>query len=166
MSAYRHAIYVASAVLLLGAACATSPEADNRRLARAAEIDAILSLQPDPAEYGETKHCLADHEFRTFRPLDDRHILFEGRRGRLWISTLRTRCPDLRWGDVLVVRQFSSTRICDTDRFEVAHWFEWPWYRRWPWNWGRFGVGVHCTLGEFQPVTEQQLARLEEVMGR
>ena len=49
------------------------------------------------------RRCLGDMDYRHFRALDEKHILFEGRRDRLWVNTLRTRCSDLRFGDVLVV---------------------------------------------------------------
>jgi hypothetical protein len=51
------------------------------------------------------------------------------------------------------------------DSFEVADWFDWPWYRRWPWHWGGgWGVGMRCTLGEFQPVTRAQVDAIEDVL--
>ena len=167
MGAIKYAITLALAALLLLAGCATSPEVEARRQAIAADIDAILSQPLDPAEFGETKRCLADREYTSFRALDDRHILFDGMRNRQWINTLRSRCPDLRFGDVLHVRSFSWSRICDMDKFQVADWFEWPWNRRWPWHWGTsWGTGMTCTLGQFQPVTEDQVAEIEAVLKR
>ena len=66
---------------------------------------------------------------------------------------------------MLIVRQFSFSRLCDMDTFEVAEWFEWPWYRRWPWRWGLdWGMGMRCTLGEFQPVTQSQVDEIEAVI--
>jgi hypothetical protein len=166
MGTCKNALSLASALLLL-AGCAATPETESRRLAAEADIDAILSIRPDPAEFGDTKRCLSDREYRSFRPLGDRHILFEGSRGRLWINTLRHRCTDLRHGDVLVVRSFGGTRMCQMDQFEVADWFDWPWYRRWPWHWGPgWGTGVRCTLGDFQPVTAEQVAEIEAVLKR
>jgi hypothetical protein len=165
MRTIKSAITMACAAAMFCTGCATSPEAASRRQAMEADIDEILSYELDPSEFGETKRCLSDHEYRNFRPLDDRHILFEGRRERLWINTLRGRCQDLRHGDVLVVRSFSSMRMCDMDRFQVADWFDWPWYRRWPWHWGgSWGTGAHCSLGKFQPVTEAQVAEIEAVL--
>lgn len=161
MGTFNNALSVAFATALLSAACATSPEALERRQAVEADIDEILSYELDPAEYGETKRCLSNSEFRNYRPLDDRHILFNGRRGKLWINTLRGRCHDLRHGDVLIVRKFSGTRMCDMDRFAVSDWFDWPWYRRWPWQWGSYGTGASCALGKFQPVTEAQVEEIE-----
>ena len=159
------AIAFVCATALLCAACATSPEVERRRQEKEADITEILSYELDPAEFGEIKRCLSDNEYRTFRALDDRRILFEGRRGKLWINTLRGRCHDLRFGDVLVVRQTTGSRMCDMDRFQVADWFDWPWYRRWPWYWGgSWGTGATCSLGKFQPVTEGQVSEIEAVL--
>ena len=165
MSANKYALYAACAAALFLSGCATSPDAEARRLAAEADIAEILSAPLDPAEFGETRRCLADREYQGFRALDDRRILFDGRRGKLWINTLRSRCADLRHGEVLVVTSFSGTRLCDMDRFEVADWFAWPWYRRWPWYWGhRWGTGISCSLGKFQPVTEAQVNEIEAIL--
>jgi hypothetical protein len=165
MGTSKYAITMACAVALFCAGCATSPEAESRRQAIEADIAEILSYELDPAEFGETKRCLSDHEYRNFRALDDQRILFEGRRDKLWINTLRGRCHDLRFGDVLIVRSFSGTRMCDMDRFEVADWFHWPWYRRWPWQWGgSWGTGTSCSLGKFQPVTQAQVEEIEALL--
>ena len=151
MSAKRHAIYMACAAALLCAGCAISPDVESRRQAIEADIDEILSLPLDPAEFGDVKSCLADTQYRNFRPLGDRHILFEGRRNRQWVNTLRGRCRDLRYDGVLVMRSFSSTRMCDADRFQVTDWFAYPWYRRWPWHWGSWGTGATCALANSGP---------------
>jgi hypothetical protein len=165
MDAAKLVVCMACTASLLLASCAVSPEAENRRLQKQASIAEILSQPLDPAEYGETKRCLSETEYRSFRALDDRHILFRGSRNRRWINTLRAPCPDLRYGDVLIVRQFNARRMCDMDTFEVADWFAWPWYRRWPWRWGmNWGVGMRCSLGKFQPVTESQVEEIEAVI--
>jgi len=165
MNAARFALLVACAAVLLCAACAVSPEDESRRQAKEADIAAILSIPLDSSEYGAPVRCLTDNQIRTFRALDDRRILFEGRHGKLWINTLRMRCPDLRYGDVLLVRSFSGLRLCDMDSFQVADWFYWPWYRRWPWHWGgSWGMGTSCSLGKFQPVTQDQVAEIETIL--
>lgn len=165
MSATKLVVYAVSAIALFCSGCATSPEVESRRQATEADIAEILSAPLDPAEFGETKRCLADQEYRSFRALDDRRVVFEGRRGKLWINTLRSRCPDLRHGDILIMRRFSGSRMCDMDRFEVADWFSLPWYRRLPWYWGgRWGTGVSCALGKFQPVTAAQVEEIEAVL--
>ena len=113
----RYFICLVAVILLLLVGCATSPEAESRRQAMEADIDEILSYKLDPAEFGEPERCLSDSAYRNYRPLGDRHLLFEGRGEKLWINTLRGRCHDLRHGDVLVVKSFSARRLCDMDRF-------------------------------------------------
>lgn len=151
---------------LLVAACAVSPEAEERRRAMEEEIGFILAEPLGEEKYGETRRCLSDHEFQNFSVIDDQRIVFEGRRGKLWLNTLRTRCPDLRFHSVIVVRPtLSMGRMCAMDTFYVSDWFEWPWYRRWPWYWGwGWGASATCMLGEFQPVTESQVELIKEAV--
>lgn len=167
MSTKRCVIWTVAVALLLFAGCATSPEAGNRRAAMQADIDEILSLSA-ASGLGEAERCLSDHEYRYFRPLGDQYLLFEGRRGKLWVNKLRMRCPDLRYGHVMMIEPFSSTRMCDADRFQVSDWFYWPWYRRWrPWHWRpSWGTGFYCSLGSFYPVTEGQVAEIEAIIRR
>ena len=155
MISRRRSLPVVLVSIVALAGCATSPEVEERRAA-------ILPLKS--GEHGAVKRCLSQNEFRSFRALDDRHILFIGRADRRWLNTLRSRCPDLRYGHVLVTRPFSGTRICDLDRFEVADWFAWPWYRRWPWTWGTWGTGMACTFGQFQAVSEAQVDEIENLL--
>lgn len=162
--ALRYAAVLFAVVPLLGG-CASSAVSEDQREFAQARIAEILSQPLDTAEYGETERCLRDTEFRTFRALDDRHILFEGRRDRYWVNTLPHRCADIRFGDILIVRRFSGTRMCAMDQFSVADWFDWPWYRRWPWRWwSPWHTGMTCLLGEFQPVTEQQVEEIKAVL--
>lgn len=165
MDALKLAVGMTCIASLLIASCATSPEAESQRLQKQASIAEILSQPLDPAEYGEIKRCLSETEYRGYRALGERHLLFKGRGDRLWINTLRAPCPDLRHGDYLIIRRFSPSRMCDMDTFEVAEWFEWPWYRRWPWRWSAdWGVGMRCTLGKFQPATQAQVDEIEAVI--
>ena len=162
MGAIRFTCYTAIAILLLCAGCATSPDVAARRQAADAEINAILSVQLDPAEYGETRRCLAEREYHNFSVIDDRHILFEGLGGKQWVNTLRSRCPDLRFGTLIRVKSFSWSRICESDSFLVGEWFDRAWYRSWPWHWGSgSGMGVQCSLGSFQPVTKDQVEEIK-----
>ncbi len=151
--------------MLLCTSCATSPDVESRRLAIETDIAKILSEPLDPAIYGQTKRCLAEREYRNFRALDDRRLLFEGRGETLWLNTLRMRCPDLRHHSVLLVKRTSATRMCDMDTFQAGDWFDWPWYRRWPWHWmSDWGMSARCSLGEFQPVTASQVADIEAAL--
>ena len=147
-------------VLLLISGCASTPDDGTGKPPVSERIDAILSIPIEGMEEPETQRCLSNMRVRNFKPLGDRHLLFEGRGGQYWVNTLRTRCYDLRHGTVLSVRSSGmSNQYCDGDRFAVGDWFTWPWYRRWPWSWGTpwQTTGSACVLGKFQPVTEQQV---------
>lgn len=160
----RLLLAVLSAALLCGS-CAVPPEIRERRESIDAQIDAILNEPLDVEQYGTMQRCLSDREYRNFRAIDDRHILFEGRRETLWINTLRTRCPDLRYGTVLVTSSSPMGRMCELDTFVAGDWFTWPWYRRWPWHWGTaWNTGARCTLGKFQPITDDQLEAMEALI--
>ena len=167
MGAIKYLLMPGLAACLFLAGCAISPEAEEARQQREADIQEILSYELDPAEYGETKRCLADREYRSYKALDSQRMLFYGRSDKQWINTLRTSCIDLRHGDVLVIESFSAHRICESDRFAVGDWFDWPWYRRWPWHWGRtWGTGMSCSFGKFQPVSAEQVAEIEALLDR
>lgn len=167
MTVSKQLAFAALVAALLLSGCATSPEAEARRETMERDIAEILSVPLDAAEHGKTKRCLSDAEYRGFRVIDDRRILFRGSRNRLWLNTLRTRCSDLRFSTMLRVKSLSWGRICDTDTFYAGDWFDWPWYRRWPWHWGSsWGTEIPCRLGKFQPVTEDQVAEIEDVLQR
>ena len=146
------------AVALLGGGCASTPEAEQRAQEREEDIATILSQPLDADEYGEPKRCLAPGQYRDIRILDHQRIVFYGSRGKLWLNTLRMRCPELRRNSVLQVKTISAVgRICDLDSFEVRDWFGAPWYRPW-------GGGMRCTLGTFQPVTEAQVDAIRQTL--
>ena len=140
-----------ASVALLTAAAPARRKRKSRPQKREEDIATILSEPLDAAEYGEAKRCLAPNQYRDIRILDDQRIVFYGARGKLWLNTLRMRCPELRRDSVLRVKTLSTMgRICDLDSFEVRDWFGAPWYRPW-------GGGMRCSLGKFQPVTEAQV---------
>jgi hypothetical protein len=153
MGAARYLYLLILSAVLLVAACASSPQDEQRRLERETAVDDVLSYKLDPAEYGESKRCLSDMEFKSYRALDDRHLLFKGRSGRLWVNKLRGRCPHLEPSSVLIVRKFGGSRFCSMDTFEATEWFG---YSRVP--------GIRCVLGEFQPVTQAQIDEIEKIM--
>ena len=157
----RHGVRVLAALLLV-TGCATSPEEEDRR--EAIEADILDILQLSLGEDVKPLRCLSELQYRGIRPLDEKHLLFTGKGDQQWINILRHRCSDLRHGSVLRVRSHSTMHICSTDRFAVDDWFEWPWYSRAPWRWGAWSTGMTCTLGQFYPVTEAQLAEILAVI--
>ena len=123
------------AAALAVAACASGPELEalKARQQRADEqIAAILKApQADGSEAPEPQRCLRSTDWRNYRALDDRYLVFEGTRDRLWLNTLPVRCPDLRFSHVLTVRSVGGiNRICQSESFRATDWFDYPWYRR------------------------------------
>lgn len=148
----RFAICFFVASNLSFAGCATSPEDERRRLDMEADIDDILTYELDPAEYGEPKTCLSAHEYRSFRPLGNRHLLFEGRNDKQWVNVLRGRCPGLHKDSKFIMRPNVSNRVCDKDQFDIADHID-------PYTLS--GKGPTCVLGEFKPVTAAQVEEIE-----
>ena len=154
MRTQNRILAITSVLTVLSTGCAVPPEVEDRREAILADIDEIISLPLDPAEFGETERCLSEGQYRSFRPLGDRHMLFEGRRDKYWINTLVGRCPTLDRGDVLVMRPTSSGRMCDKDRFEARD------------RSSRtlLETGPSCALGMFHPVSKAQVEEIEALL--
>jgi len=142
---------------LLGlAACATSPENEQRRKDMEADIDEIMNYELDKSEYGEAKDCLSDIQYRNIRPLGDRHVLFEGRKDKQWVNVLHGRCIGLRDDSVLIMKSTMAGRSCDKDMFEVIDSGQPVIFR------GGLATGGTCVLGEFKPVAKGQLDEIEK----
>jgi len=154
MATSRITACAAVAALLILTGCATSPEDESRRQEMEADIDEILSYELDKSEFGDSKNCLSTNEYRSFRALGDRHLLFEGRRDKLWVNVLRGRCSSLRDDSAFILKSATGGRTCDMDRFEVIE------------RGGAFlaqGIGgLTCVLGEFKPVAKAQLEEIEK----
>ena len=153
MDTRRFTICTIVASLLAFAGCATSPEDERRRQEMEADIDDILTYELDKDEYGEAKKCLSDREYRSFRALGDRHLLFEGRNDKQWVNVLRGRCIGLRDDSKFIMRQSMSGHACDMDRFDVIDQFD-------PISSG--GMASTCVLGEFKPVAKAQVGEIED----
>lgn len=147
--------------------CATAPEVAAKQQEREESIETILSRPLDPEAYGVAKGCLDSTQYRSYRVLDDRRVVFEGRRGEFWLNTLHFRCPELRHSSALQVKSRASfsRRICEHDTFLAGDWFDHPWYRRAPWRWTRpWGMETTCSLGKFQPVSSDQVSAIEAAL--
>jgi hypothetical protein len=145
-------ITVGIATLLVLTSCAVSPEDQQRRVDMEADIDEIMSYELDETEFGKPKRCLSEHEFRSHRALGDRHMLFEGRKDKMWVNVLRGRCPNLDDDSMLIVKPAMGGRFCDMDRFEVLDRFA-------------GSTGMTCVLGEFKPVAVAK-AQVDEIEKR
>jgi hypothetical protein len=150
MDTRKFSISAIVASLLVLAGCATSPEEEHRRQEMEADIDDILSQELDPLEYGEVRTCLSDNQISRYRPLGNRHLLFEGKQGQLWVNMLRGRCPGLDKHSVIIMKPKLGGRLCDMDNFGAVD---------------SVGVGLstapNCSLGQFKPITEAQLKEVQ-----
>jgi hypothetical protein len=150
---YSACTVVAALMILSG--CATSPEEERERLDREADIDEIVNYQLDASEVGTDKNCLADKDYVRFRALGPRHLLFEGKKDKLWINVLRGRCSGLRFHNMFITKPRTPGRLCDMDRFEAAN-------RSDPSTLQRLGTaGNKCMLGVFKPAVKAQVEELE-----
>ena len=153
MNTRRSTICTIAASLLAFGGCATSPEEEQRRLDMEADIDEIVGYELDKSEYGEPKHCLSSNEYRSFRALGKRHLLFEGRQGKQWINVLRGSCSGLNKNSKFIMRPSSAGRACDKDLFEVFDNID-------PMS-GSIR-GPTCSLGMFIPAAKFQVDEIED----
>jgi hypothetical protein len=144
------------AALLVLAGCASSPEAEEERLAKEADIDEIVNYKLDASEVGEDMKCLTNREYRSFRALGTRHLLFEGKKDKQWINVLRGRCTNLRFHNVFIMKPSSSGRLCDMDRFEVANRGDAAALQN------IAAAGGNCILGVFKPAVKMQVEEIEK----
>lgn len=152
MNIRRFTICTTAASFLALAGCATSPEDEQRRKDMEADIDDILTYELDPLEYGEPGKCLSESQFRSYRALGNRHLLFWGRQDKQWVNVLRGRCTDLRDTSVFVMKPSAAGRLCANDRFQVVDHFD---------SMANMNMAPVCVLGEFKPVTEAQVKEIE-----
>ncbi|MDZ7670884.1 MAG: DUF6491 family protein [Gammaproteobacteria bacterium] len=119
---------------IAAAGCASAPQERETESARAEALADILAEPLDEDAYSTPRRCISESAYRDFEPLGDRHVLFKGPGGKLWLNELRGRCPGLERSRRLVFRTHSF-QICDMDQFQVTDWFLWERYQRWPWHW-------------------------------
>ena len=146
---------LAAALLAVAlAACASDPAQTAAEQQQVAEqIDTILTQPLGDEEYGGGVRCLSTHLYDSVEVLDTRHVLFKGRGERLWVNTLRNTCVGLRKRDVL---QFDvrGSQICNLDTFTAVSNAFFGWQR----------TSATCSLGDFSPVTAEQVAMIEAAL--
>lgn len=133
--------------LLAGcAASAPSPEQEAAEQAALETVEQILSAPLDATEYAaEPERCISTYMYDSMEVLDDRHVLFKGRGGKLWLNQLRSRCVGLRQHSIPVIR-LRDSQVCDMDTFQAMDSMLGVWQR----------TSAHCSLGTFTPITPEQ----------
>jgi hypothetical protein len=131
--------------------------------ARAADIDAqvefILDNPLPESDYHASERCINSDSYRKVEVLDSRHLLFHGRRGLVWLNQLRYACAGLGGGGALVF-QMRNRSLCDLDGFSAAEFVHGDAVNRA----GPTALGVRCTLGHFEQITEAQADVLRKAL--
>jgi hypothetical protein len=117
-----------------------------------ADIDEILTYELDETEYGKPRNCLSENNYRSFRALGNRHLLFEGRNGKQWVNILRGRCAGLNRNSMFIMHPSTAGRACDMDRFEVTDRSN---------ALSSSAMTSSCMLGEFIPAAGPQVQEIE-----
>jgi len=111
----------------------------------------LVPLSVDGWADSEPTNCLYARDVKQFEILDNKHLLLIGRFDRRWLNRLKTQCAGLRKNMVLNVSRFGS-QICANDRITAT-------------SRGAVrgeGPTANCLLGQFEPVTLEQVAQLKK----
>ena len=120
-----------------------------------ATLASILDSTPDPKDYQKRTHCISKIAIRDHEVLSKRHIVFTMRgEGRpKFLVQFGRHCFGLHRNAILNLESRGSSRLCVGDyvRTEV---FEF----------GRRTWGPRCTIPDFEPITDYQLALLRDAL--
>ena len=118
-------------------------------------LASILDSTPDPKDYQRRTHCISKIAIRDHEVLSKRHIVFTMRgEGRpKFLVQFGRHCFGLHRKAILNLESRGSSRLCIGDyvRTEV---FEF----------GRRTWGPRCTIPDFEPITDYQLALLRDAL--
>lgn len=135
----------------LAAATGDEGAEDETALHEAAlDVETILANPLEDDAYRTSQNCISTRSYDGVEVLDDKTLLFHGRRG-VWLNRLLTRCRGLSWEMIPTVESHGS-RVCEHDRFR-----------------GRprsgFPESTSCTLGKFEKIDEAQVKSLRAARG-
>jgi hypothetical protein len=118
-----------------------------------AAVSEILNRSVEDEEYGEVQRCIGRAQYRRVEVLDERLLAFIGRDGRIWLNQLRAPCSGLN--NRLALQMFpDGFRACRLDRFHGVD----------PAGMRGFERTPACFLGDFERISEEQLALLKEAV--
>ena len=105
-------------------------------------VEDILSNPLTDADYREVRNCVWRRAIDDMEVLDERLVLFRGRRGELWLNQLEPPCAGLDAEMLINLRSYGGS-ICRLDKFHGRP---------------RFGALVpltaECRLGQFEAIDE------------
>jgi len=99
------------------------------------------------------ERCISLNRLDRTEVIDDRTIVFHMRGGGLYLNNLDRECPGLKREERFMYSP-TGNRLCRVDTVTVLE------------QWG-FGLtrGFTCSLGEFHPISEADLAELKRGLG-
>lgn len=139
--------------ILLIAPCALADET-TATSALDDEVGLILQQPMPETEYSQSVRCLATNAYRSVEVLDTRHLLFRGRRDRVWLNQLRRDCAGLKPNQMLHF-DVTGSRLCALDRFQGFDRLG-----------GMAGSSASCGLQRFEEITIQQADRLRQLLAQ
>ena len=123
----------------------------SKSLEESVDLDTILNSPLSESDYREQRMCLPTRSVHDVEVLDDTLVLFESRRGKLWLNQLAKQCYGLDQDMVLRFRVFAGN-YCRLDRF-----------RGMP-RIGNFALTSDCHLGQFETVADVQVEALRNAI--
>lgn len=104
-----------------------------------------LGSAADEESFDRTpQHCLSTIRIDRTDAVDDQHILFYLRGGKVFVNSLPQKCPQLKKENRIMYR-VTTTRLCNLDTITVLE--QWA---------GQLTPGFTCPLGSFYPVTKEE----------
>lgn len=129
--------------------------AASRRLVTFAVLAAVAPLSAALAQDDDfdrsPEDCITVNSIDRTDVIDDNTIIFFMRGSRIYRNYLPRRCPGLERHDRFSYRT-TGGRLCDIDTITVLE--QWG---------GRLQPGFTCSLGEFHPVTQEEVEDLERL---
>ncbi len=92
------------------------PAEDAEAAPEDGDIETILANPLGNAAYVNESRCIPGAGYGNVEVVDDRNLIFEGRRGKLWWNRLRQRCLGLH-SNMRLTMERRSWRFCARDRF-------------------------------------------------
>jgi hypothetical protein len=119
----------------------------EREVEEPLDVESILKSPLTADDYRTSVRCISTQRFRTIEIVDERYILFIGRR-EAWLNRLRHRCTGLQ-PNMVAVLNMRSNRICHMDRLHGV---------------SSLATTHSCSLGEFQEIEEFRIDDLKEAI--
>ena len=120
----------------------------------AAEVEDILTREPQASDYGEDVRCVNVRRIRRTEILDERHIVLHMGREQFYLIQFRQRCPGLRPNQAVVYETTTNNRLCKLDGIRPIY------------DHGLSGrtPGMRCSVPNFQSVTKEQVLVLKDTL--